>query len=137
MSLIETAARIFAEKSQYELDEHDVSNALGELLPSTDGELDIGELITNFSSQGGGLADAVGSWLGDGDNAGFDVSDLVSMLGESQINAFAENLGIDFDDASNTLTNMIPDLIDGSSEGGSLIEGIGGDLVKNLLGRLF
>lgn len=138
MSLIETAANLFAEQSGYDLDPSDVGNALGELLPSDEnGELDIGTLIGKFTSEEGGLANMASSWLGDGENMSFGVSDLVNMFGESQIRNFADNLGIDVDDAQNTLANIIPNLIDNSSEGGSLIGDIGGGLVKNLMGRFF
>ena len=48
------------------------------------------------------------------------------MLGKSNVADFASRLGIGESSASNGLAEMIPDLIDGNSSGGNLLDAVGG-----------
>jgi len=99
--------------------------------------LDIGALVSQFSSQGGGLAALASSWLGDGENEALSASSLMSMLGENKISEFASSVGVDSDTAANGLSDMIPDLINQSSSGGSVLKDVAGSLGKKFLGGLF
>jgi uncharacterized protein YidB (DUF937 family) len=127
MDLIKTAAGIFLNKlgtSAGGLDPDMVASALSSLLGSGDGELNLSDLISKFSNSG--LASVAMSWLGDGSNEGIDVSQILSVLGESNVQSFASQLGLQKPDAANALSDMIPELIDQNSSAGSLMESVGG-----------
>lgn len=101
-------------------DEGKMDSALGSLFDGGgDGGFDLGSLVNQFSS--GGLAGAVQSWLGDGDNEGVSADQLTNALGADKVAGFAQQLGIGQDEAANKLTDLIPDLLDKSSSGGSLL----------------
>ena len=99
-------------------------NALGNALSALTGDknessFDIGDLVSQL--QGGGLGGALNSWLGDGGNEAVSGEQLKSALGDDRIGEFASRLGIDASQAQDALSNLIPDLVDRSSEGGNLI----------------
>ena len=132
------AAQLFADKvGSGDLDVGGIASGLKGLLPSNGSDLDIGALVSMFSSQGGGLAAMASSWLGDGDNEALSASSLMSMLGEDKVSEFASNVGVDADTAASGLSDMIPALIDQSSAGGDIVKDIAGSLGKKFLGGLF
>lgn len=95
------------------------------------GNLDISGLVAQVSGNVG-LGALVSSWLGDGDNEGINSSQLLEMFGGEKISAFAQNLGLDQESATQG-----PALIDKASAGGSLTDSVGGlggviDMVKKL-----
>lgn len=130
MNLLEMASSLFMKKVGSNLDIGTVMPALSQLLPTSGGELDIGSLVGLFKSQG--LASMASSWLGDGANTGIDASQIMSALGQSKVSEFASKLGIGEQEAASGLSDMIPDLIDKTSEGGDLL-----NAGKSLLGKLF
>ena len=130
MNLIDMAAKLFINKIGSNLDVASVAPALTQLLPTSNGELDIGNLVGMFKSQG--LASMASSWLGDGANSGIDASQIMSTLGQSKVSQFASQLGIGEQEAAGGLSDMIPDLIDKTSEGGNLLKAGAG-----MLGKLF
>ncbi|WP_417534766.1 YidB family protein [Marinobacterium stanieri] len=139
MSLINMAAQLFISKlggTGEQLDTGSVVAALQNLLPTEGGELDLSALVGQFTS-GGGLADLVSSWLGGGDNEAISPSTLMDVLGNDQVSEFAGQLGLGEDTAAEGLAQMIPELIDGNSEGGDLLGGAVGDMAKGVLGKLF
>ena len=107
-----------------QLDSGAVSKALGGLLGGAGGDLNVADLVEKFS--GGGLASLAQSWLGDGSNSPLSVDSLTSVLGNDQLGAFANQLGVGQAEASEGLAAMIPQLIDKSSSGGSLLDSVGG-----------
>ena len=143
MDLIKIAAQLFISKlgsSGSGLDISKVISSLSTLLPTKGGELDLGSLVGQL--QGGGLASLAASWLGDGANEGFSAGQLLSLLGQGKVENFANQLGIETQTASQGLSDMIPELIDKSSQGGSLLDAVGGgdmlgSLAKGALGSLF
>ena len=103
------------------------------------GNFDVAALVEKFSS-GGGLASQVQSWLGDGENAPISASNIMDMFGSDSVSKFAGDLGIDQQTAANGLSDVIPQLIDKCSSGGSLLESVGGlggalDMAKGLFGK--
>ncbi|WP_010321639.1 YidB family protein [Marinobacterium stanieri] len=139
MSLINMAAQLFISKlggTGEQLDTGSVVAALQNLLPTDGGELDLNALVGQFTS-GGGLADLASSWLGGGDNEAISPSTLIDVLGNDQVSEFAGQLGLGEDTAAEGLAQMIPELIDGNSEGGDLLGGAVGDMAKGVLGKLF
>lgn len=110
----------------------------------TGGNLDIGSLMGKLKE--GGLGDQVESWMGDGENAPVSADQLKSALGEDQIAAASEKMGVDADTAAQQLSESLPDLADKFSGGGSmldpsaLLEKLGGasgalDMAKGLFNK--
>ncbi len=77
-------------------------------------------------SQADGLQDIVGSWLGDGDNVAIEPETVASLFKNEQVSNFADRLNIDQDEATNLLAEVVPDIIDNISSGGSILDSIGG-----------
>ncbi len=131
MDLMKIATELFLSQiGKSDMDQGMVMTALGALFGGADGKLDLGDIITQF--QGGGLMSMAASWLGDGDNDSLDAGQLVSVLGEEKVGAFASQIGVDSETATSGLAGMIPELINQGSSGGSLMEMAGGALLKNL-----
>lgn len=101
-------------------DENALGNALSALTGDmNEGSFDIGDLVSQL--QGGGLGNALNSWLGDGGNDAVSGEQVKSALGDERVGEFANRLGIDQSQAKEALSNLIPDLVDRSSEGGNLM----------------
>jgi len=102
-----------------------LENVIGSLLGGSSGSgIDLGSLVGNL--QNSGLGDIAQSWLGDGDNNDISRSQIESMLGSDKIQNAARELGADQNDLLRGLQNMLPQLVDKSSSGGSLLDSIGG-----------
>ena len=98
---------------------------------SNDSEgFDLGGLAEQFS--GGGLGNALQSWLGDGDNDNVSGEQITNALGADKIAGFAQQLGMDQNEAASKLSDLLPDLMDKSSSGGSLL-GNAADLASRFL----
>jgi len=124
MSIAALAAQIFAQVTGSQKDSGDIISALVGLMGGQGDDLDLMDIVSKFQS--GGLEAAVSSWLGDGGNDGLDVTQILSVLGQSNVSSFASQLGMKDDDAVSGLGQMIPKLIDQSSNGGSLLDSVGG-----------
>ncbi len=112
-----------------------VQNVIGSLLGgSGDSGIDLGSLVGNL--QNSGLGDIAKSWLGDGDNEHISRSQIESMLGSDKIANAAQQLGADQNDLLRGLQDMIPQVVDKSSSGGSLLDSVGGiGGLANLAGK--
>jgi len=110
--------------------------ALEQLLPTQNGDIDLGALIEKFTSNGD-LMSLASSWLGDGANSPVSGDQIANVLGESNVSQFAEQLGMQPTEASNALSDVIPQIIDSSSEGGNLLEGSAASLVQGALKNFF
>ncbi len=99
--------------------------ALDKLVGGNSG-FDLGDVVGKFSGSGGDLAKKARSWLGDGSNDSISPAQLQDALGTDKIKAFASKLGIDQDEAASSLSQILPELIDKSSQGGKLLGSIGG-----------
>jgi uncharacterized protein YidB (DUF937 family) len=122
MNLMETAANLLSEKLG--VDVGAAIAGLQRLLGDGDGNLDIGALVSTL--QQAGLADAVSSWLGDGANQGVDPDALTASLGGADMASAADTMGVSTDTLANGLSDVIPQLIDRASSGGSLLDSLGG-----------
>lgn len=101
-----------------------------------DGKLDIGGLVSQMQS--GGLANLAASWLGDGGNMPIDAKQIASLFGQSRLQAFAGQLGLDQGQALKGLEGALPVIIDKASSGGSLQASLGdAGAVLGSLGKLF
>lgn len=88
------------------------------------GGLDIGGLVKGLQSKG--LGDVAGSWLGDGDNAEISANQLKDVLGQEKIAEAASQLGTDEGSLLDSLKDALPQIVDKSSSGGSLLDSVGG-----------
>ena len=103
----------------------DAASALDSLVDGKKG-FELGDIVGKFQGSGGDLANKAKSWLGDGANESVSPSQVQDAIGADKIAAFASKLGIDRDEASRNLASILPELIDKSSQGGNLLDSIGG-----------
>jgi uncharacterized protein YidB (DUF937 family) len=102
-----------------------VQNVIGSLLGGSGGNgMDLGSIVGNL--QNSGLGNIAESWLGDGDNEGISGSQIQDMLGSDKIAQAAQQLGTDEGSLLSGLQDMLPQVIDKSSSGGSLLDSVGG-----------
>jgi len=93
------------------------------------------------SLQNGGLGDAVGSWIGPGQNAPVSGEQVQGALGSGVVQDLASKLGISTTAASAHLSQLLPGIIDHLTPNGEVppggLAGAGMDFVKGLLPRNF
>jgi len=123
------------------LDGDSISSALGNLLSDDSGNLDLGSLVSNFSSNG--LSDIVGSWLGSGENELISAEQVSELFSSDKISEFASSLGIDEENARVAIADALPNIIDSATLGeGSIVDTmldkVGGvDGAMSMLGKIF
>ncbi len=123
------------------LDSSMLTSALGSLLggsSSNSGGLDLGSLLSNMDS--GGLGGIAKSWLGDGENESISPDAISNMFGADKLSEFASQLGLSQEEAAGGLADALPQLVDNASQGGSLLDSIGGisgamDMASKIFGR--
>lgn len=125
MDLKDLATQIIMQKIGPANDKDAAASALEGLTEGSNG-FDLGDLVGKFTGSGGDIAAKAKSWLGDGANDSISASQVKDVLGSDKVEAFAQKLGIDKDEASSGLSEILPQLIDKSSQGGNLLESIGG-----------
>lgn len=113
-----------------------ISSALSGLFGESSGGLDISSIVSKMMDSGS-LAGLATSWLGDGENDEAGSSQISDIFGADKISKFASALNIDDNTAVNSLKNVIPQLVDKGSSGGSLLDSVGGiggaaSMLKNL-----
>lgn len=121
----------------------DAAGGVADLLKGQGG---LGGLIEKFGQNG--LGDVAASWIGKGANAAISPEQITAALGSGPVAAFAEKLGVSPEQASATLSAVLPQLIDkltpdgqapsGEAAGGLLdaLPGNLGDVAGGLLGGL-
>jgi len=87
---------------------------------------DLGDIVGQFTGAGGDMASKAKSWLGDGANESISPAQIQDAIGGDKIEAFASKLGIGREEASSSLSQILPELIDKGSRGGSLLDSVGG-----------
>ncbi len=137
MSPIASIAQLLVK--QLGIDPSSVANllpALQNLLPTEGGELDIGALVQRFTSSGA-LMGLAASWLGDGANSPISGDQVADALGQDKLSQFASQVGVDSTSVASALSNIIPQFIDSSSKGGSLMDSPAASMVKGALKNFF
>lgn len=127
MDIMKMGAEILSQKLQgggASADTDAVKSALEGVLGGEGGGLDYGSIISGL--QEGGLADVVGSWLGDGANEGISTNQLQDLLGGDKIGQLASALNSDEGSILSGLQEALPQMVDKSSSGGSLLDSVGG-----------
>lgn len=119
-------------------DTGEMPGALTDLLSNDEGELNLADLVSKVTS-GGGLAAVVGSWLGDGESSGISADSIMEIFGSDAVSSFADRIGVDLGDAAGGLSEVLPQIVDKFSEGGSIVDSLGGasgilDTAKSLFG---
>lgn len=125
MDITKLGADILSDALGTSVDADSLSQALSGLLGSSGGELDLAGLVSKMSADGD-LSSIVSSWLGDGENSGVSPDKILSILGNENVTAFAKSLGVDLAAASGGLAAALPQMVDKSSSGGSLLDSLGG-----------
>ena len=131
------------DESTTSIDVDKISDALGSIFSSKDGEggLDLGNIISAVTN--GNLGDIVSSWIGDGENKPIEPDSVVELLGEEKIEEFANKLGVSIESAKQALADALPEVVDKATSGdnnmlGDLLDKVGGiDGAMDLVGKLF
>jgi uncharacterized protein YidB (DUF937 family) len=97
---------------------------------SVGGASGLSALMGAFDSKG--LGSVMESWVGSGENKAIDASQLVSLLGNDTMKAFAQKAGLSLSDAGPAIAAVLPSLINGltpkgqAPESSSLESALGG-----------
>jgi len=84
--------------------------------------------------QHSGLGDIVSSWIGTGQNLPVSADQIQQVLGNEQIQALAQKVGIPTESAGPRLAQLLPDIVDKLTPGGQIPQG--GDLMSTGAGLL-
>lgn len=102
-----------------------VQSVIGDLLGGSGNQgIDLGSLVGNL--QNSGMADLAASWLGDGGNDNISTSQIEALLGSGKLQQAAAQLGADKGELLAGLQDMLPQVVDKSSQGGNLLDSVGG-----------
>ncbi len=113
-----------------------ISSALSSLLSDNDGNLNLGNIVSAMQEKG--LGSVVESWLGDGDNEAISGEQVKELFGSEKISELASQVGADEESVLSGLSEALPQVVDKSSSGGSLLDSLGGlDGVMNMAKKLF
>jgi len=126
MDIMKIGAQLLAAKLGSNANSDVIQSAIGSLLGgnNSEGGLDLGSLVGNL--QNGGLANIAESWLGDGDNEEISTEQVEGLFGSDKIQEVASQLGADQGDLLAGLKEALPQMVDKSSSGGSLLDSVGG-----------
>ena len=124
MDLMKLGTQLLASKLGSGADSAAITSALGGLLSGSGGQAGLGGIIA--AMQGKGLGDTAESWLGDGDNADISTDQIREVVGSDKIADMASQLNTDEGSLLDGLKDALPQIIDKSSSGGSLLDSAGG-----------
>ncbi len=131
MDLMKLGASLLSNYLSGSADENGLASVLGNLLGgSGDGQggLNLQGLVEKM--MGGDTPDSftemAKSWLGDGENAPISPDQVKELIGSDKISEAAQQLGQDENSLAETLSQVLPQLVDKSSSGGSLLDSLGG-----------
>lgn len=122
-----------------------LGNVLGNALGNGGkGGIDIAAILQWVEQQGGlqailnklqqgQLGDIVGSWLGNGENQAISGDHVQQALGSDAIAQLAAKLGVDANQASETVAQLLPTLADKASPNGEVKQ----DELASYVGKLF
>ena len=81
--------------------------------------------------QDSGMSEAVGSWVGIGENQKIDASNIMQVLGSDKIQQLAKQFGLDSNNFASQIAGMLPQVIDQLTPDGE----VPGD--SNAIGQAF
>ncbi len=123
VDLLEMATELFGNKPKT-TNNSGLSDVLGSLLGGKNGKPDLGSIIASMNNKG--LGSIAESWLGDGDNKNISFDQIKDILGHEKVSETATQLNTDEGGLLESLSSMLPQLIDKSSKNGSLLDSFGG-----------
>lgn len=100
-----------------------IAGVLNSLIGGGD-SADVGGLVNGLKEKG--MGDVAESWLGDGENKEISPDQLKEVLGAEKVSAAAAELGTDEGSLLDSLKDALPQMVDKSSSGGSLLDKVGG-----------
>ncbi len=114
-----------------------IEEALNSIFGGEDGKIDLSNIFSKLEDAN--LGEIISSWISSGENAPIDTDNLKNLLGEEKISEFAQKLGIDIDSATETLKDLLPQVVDKATpEGDSILDQIGGiDGIINMAKKFF
>ena len=124
MDLMKLGTQLLAGKLGSGVNSDAVTAALGGLLSGGDGQSNMGGIIA--AMQGKGLGAIAESWLGDGNNEDISTEQVREVIGNGKITEMASQLNTDEGSLLDGLKDALPQIIDKSSSGGSLLDSAGG-----------
>jgi uncharacterized protein YidB (DUF937 family) len=92
-------------------------------------------LISAFQQQG--LGDVVASWVGTGQNLPISADQIQQVLGNAQVQAIAQQVGLPTAQISQMLAQFLPQAVDTVTPGGTVPTGDAASLALGALGSLF
>jgi uncharacterized protein YidB (DUF937 family) len=92
-------------------------------------------LISQFDAKG--LGDIIGSWVGTGQNKSISADQIQNVIGSDALSGIASKLGINVNDLSGQLSNLLPGVVDKLTPDGKVPEGDIMNKGMDLLGGLF
>ena len=92
-------------------------------------------LISQFDAKG--LGDIIGSWVGTGQNKSISPGQLQNVLDSDVLNGIASKLGLNTNDLSSQLSNLLPGVVDKLTPEGKVPDGDIMSQASDLLGGLF
>ena len=123
MDLMQLGTQLLSSKLGNSVNSGSVTSVLGNLLSGSDGQANLGGIIA--AMQGKGLGAIAESWLGDGDNADISTDQVREAIGNDKITEMASQLNTDEGSLLDGLKVALPQIIDKSSSGGSLMDSAG------------
>ena len=137
MDLQRMATELLQQKLGANVDTAKAQNAVEDLLGGAKG-LDLGDIVGRFTGGSADIAEKAKSWLGDGANAPISAEQIGQAIGPEKISEFASKLGVDAQQAGNSLSQFLPEIIDKCSRGGNLIDANqAASGLKGMLGKFF
>lgn len=110
----------------------DLMSSVMQLLGRKDG---LQNLVNQFDAKG--LGDIIGSWISTGQNKSISADQIQNVFGSDALNGIASKLGLNVNDLSSQLSNLLPDVVDKLTPNGKIPEGDILSQASDLLGGLF
>ncbi|AFH47763.1 Ribosomal protein P2 [Ignavibacterium album JCM 16511] len=110
----------------------DLMSTVMELLGGQGG---LQNLISQFDSKG--LGDIIGSWVSTGQNKSISPDQIKNVFGSDTLSGIASKLGVNVNELSGQLSNLLPDVVDKLTPNGKVPEGDILGQASDLLGGLF
>ena len=123
MDLMQIGSQLIANKLGGGANTEAITTALGGLMAGKNGNPDLGGLISSMQCKG--LGSVASSWLGDGQNEEISADQVRDVVGSDKVANMAEQLHTDQDSLLDGLKEALPQIIDKSSRGGSLLDNAG------------
>ena len=92
-------------------------------------------LIQAFEQQG--LGHVISSWIGTGQNLPISAEQLQSVLGNEQVQALAQKMGLSTQDIAGHLSQLLPQVVDKVTPDGAVPQGDALQSAIGMLGGLF